>query len=199
MSPSGTAARPTPASLERSGAVVTAVFAAAWAFTGTTAVHAPAVAVGSRVGALAVTAAAVVLAVTVGSRRRTDGAAEADLPADWRRQFDVIGAVQGGAIAVVVLVGILAGVPGLIPAGVCLVVGLHFFPVARVLQLRYRPVGGALCLVAAAGCATFVTAGADRSVTVVGAGAAVTLWSTSFRHALTGLTTGAHAESRSCP
>jgi hypothetical protein len=189
MSPSVTPARPSRASLERSGAVITAVFALAWAFTGTVAVPADAVAVGAGSGALVVTAAAVVAAVTSAPRRRSGLAAEADLPADWRHQFNVIGAVQGAAIALAVLVGIVAGVEGLIPAAVCLIVGLHFLPVARVLQLRYRPIGAALCVVAAAGAVVHVTAGRDWSMMLVGAGAALTLWSASFRHTLTGLAT----------
>jgi hypothetical protein len=125
--------------------------------------------------------------VTIGAPRRSERLVKADLPADWRRQFNVIGAVQAGAIALAVLVAMSAGAEGLIPASVCLVVGLHFFPVARVLRMRYRPIGAALCVVAAAGSVFYFTAGADWSVIVVGAGAALTLWSASVRHAVSGL------------
>ena len=187
MSPSDESTRPSSASLERGGAVVTALFALAWAFTGTTTMQADRVAFSFRVGALVVTAAALVIALTFGARRLRGRASAADLPADWRRQFNIIGMVQGGAIALAVLVAIAVGVAGLIPASVCLIVGLHFFPVGRLLRMRYRPTGAALCVIAATGYLAYFTASPDRSVIIVGVGAALTLWHASFRHALTGL------------
>lgn len=140
---------------------------------------------------MVVTGAAVAAAVTGLARRTPDSASAADLPADWQRRFNVIGAVQAGAVALTVAVALAAGAAVLIPASVCLVVGLHLLPVGRLLRLRYRATGVALCATVAAGYVVPFTAGADEAVIAVGTGAALTLWSAAFRHATAGLSAGA--------
>ncbi|MBQ1014845.1 hypothetical protein KBX53_28715, partial [Micromonospora sp. M51] len=58
---------------------------------------------------------------------------------------------------------------------VCLVVGLHFFPLAPLLRdPLLRPLGGALCLVAAAGLGIALASAVSAGL-VVGVGAGVLL------------------------
>ncbi|WP_433126417.1 hypothetical protein ACQPWW_27045 [Micromonospora sp. CA-240977] len=62
-----------------------------------------------------------------------------------------------------------------VPVLVCLVVGLHFFPLAPLLRdPLLRPLGGALCLVAAAGLVTGLASAVSAGL-VVGVGAGVLL------------------------
>ena len=173
--------------MDRSGAVVTAVFALAWAGSAATAIPGDAAAAGALVAALTITAVAIGTALARGARRGRGHAADLGLPVDWQRRFNVIGAVQGGSIAVVVLLATTAGFAGVVPAAVCFVVGLHFFPLAHALAMRYRPLGVALCLVGTVGVAFYSAYGTDGSLVVVGTGAALVLWSTSFRHTFAGL------------
>ena len=76
----------------------------------------------------------------------------------------------------------------LIPPVVCLIVGAHFFPLARLFdQPQYWWTGASLSIVAAAGFITLAAgAGAEVSRVVVGLGAAITLWGTSLHVARRG-------------
>lgn len=135
------------------GAVFMALFGAVWAFVG-------AVAVGGTVGVLLL-CGAVVLAVTLclGSirvRRAVGGLPRDDSPlADARRKhlsnrLSLVSALQGVAIVLaVILLGRYALAP-FIPAVVVLIVGVHFFPLAKLYAVRaYYVTGSALCALAA--------------------------------------------------
>jgi hypothetical protein len=177
--------------MDRSGAVITAAFALAWALSATTGMTDRTAALGAAVLAATVTVVAVVAALRPAAARHPARATGLRLPGDWQRRFNLIGAVQGASIALVVLLALVAGLVGLVPAAVCIVVGLHFFPLADAVGMRYRPLGLVLCLVGAVGVLVFATVGLAASVVVVGAGAALALWGTSFQHTFSGLQTGA--------
>jgi hypothetical protein len=146
--------------------------------------------------AVTVTALAMIAAVVFAAERRPGHATASGLPVDWQRRFNVIGAVQCASIALLVLIASTTGLLRLVPASVCLVVGLHFFPLAKVLGMRYRPVGLLLCVVGAVGVVLSSTHGLGASVLLVGTGAALILWGASFRHTSTGLRGGSGSEER---
>jgi len=173
--------------MDRNGAMITAAFALAWALSATTAIPSGPAATGARVVAVTVTALAMIAAVVFAAERRPGHATASGLPVDWQRRFNVIGAVQCASIALLVLIASTTGLLRLVPASVCLVVGLHFFPLAKVLGMRYRPVGLLLCVVGAVGVVLSSTHGLGASVLLVGTGAALILWGASFRHTSTGL------------
>jgi hypothetical protein len=58
------------------------------------------------------------------------------------RQFNLIGAVEGFTILIVVIGCIASGHPNAIAALVCLVVGVHFLPLAGVFHVRLYVVTG---------------------------------------------------------
>jgi hypothetical protein len=68
------------------------------------------------------------------------------------------------------------------------VVGLHFFPLARLFdQWQYRWTAASLTVVAVVGVVVAVAGSTDETVrVVVGAGAAVVLWLSSFHVAVRG-------------
>lgn len=74
----------------------------------------------------------------------------------------------------------------LVPPVVCLIVGLHFFPLARLFdQPQHTWTATGLCLAAGAGLVILaVGAGPEASRVVIGLVAAGTLWVTSARLAL---------------
>lgn len=74
------------------------------------------------------------------------------------------------------------GRPEFIPAGVALVVGLHFFPLASLFRVPlYYVTGAALCVVAVSTPIAALSLGASTAVwqVVSGLGAAAILWATS--------------------
>lgn len=98
---------------------------------------------------------------------------------DWQGRFNRVGIIQGLAIGLAVALLILGNQPGLIPPVVCLIVGLHFFPLANIFGVSlYRITAAALCIVAVAGLIVAWTEGRESSQAVVGVGAAVALWLT---------------------
>jgi hypothetical protein len=105
---------------------------------------------------------------------------DADLMASRRKRFGLVNAVQWVLIAVVGVGCGAGGVPVLIMPLVAVVVGVHFFPLARVFaEPRMIAPGALLTLVGVAGL-TARAAGAPPGTvfTVVGVGCALTLWST---------------------
>ncbi len=170
--------------LRRRGVAILALFALAWTAAGLSGLSVPGAArVAIGVVAVLVSAAVIVLAFRANAGRVPPRA----LPVGWYRQVGRVNLVQFGAI-VAVIVGLgIVGAPELVPAAVCLVVGLHFIPLSRLFaQPQYRWTGVALCLVAVAGIAVFAAAGGDASRAVVGFGAALTLWATAAHIALRG-------------
>jgi hypothetical protein len=174
--------------LRRRGALILAVAGLVWVSLGTSGTTTtPTGRVLTATVAIAVTLAAIVLAVRSGSRP----APQRRLPANWLRRAGLVNLAQVVAIAVAVAVLIAAGVPTLVPAVICLIVGLHFLPLARLYgQWQYRWTGALLCLTAVAGIAIDLgRSDGALSRSVVGIGAAVILWGTSLHVATRSLRT----------
>lgn len=110
-------------------------------------------------------------------------------PGDWQKRVGLVNLAELAAIVLVVLAFAGAGVPQLVPPVVCLVVGLHFVPLARLFdQPEYRSTAGGLALGGLAGLAVLaVGPSQEASRVVVGAIAAGTLWATSVRLSRRGL------------
>lgn len=168
--------------LRRNGSIILSVFALVWAVA-VPGLTSPTVEATAFAIAVLVTVAMVSLAlratVPPGEMRR--------LPADWQRRYNVIGIVEGVAIGLAVAVLIFAGRPELIPSLVCLIVGAHFFPLARLFdQRQYAWTGTSLCAIAVAGWAALVLVDSEAGRAIVGFGAAATLWATSAHLSLRG-------------
>jgi hypothetical protein len=158
--------------LRRIGALVTAAFGLVWALTGATALAA-------RVPVLIASAVLSAVCVVVASRPRV-APRPRRLPDRWSARYNAIGIVQGVTIALVVAAAVALGTPGLIAPVVCLVVGLHFLPLAAAVdQPGYRLTGAALVLAGLAGTVVLVAAGAQAAQATSGLAAAVVLWVTS--------------------
>ncbi|OZM81500.1 hypothetical protein [Pseudonocardia sp. MH-G8] len=168
---------------QRRGVVILAVFGVAWGLVGASGLPAGPGWV-LRIAAALVAAGAVVVALRPVPAGRV--AREAHLPDGWRRGVGLVNGGQFVAIALVVAVFLLLGRPEFVPPLVCLVVGLHFFPLARLFdQPEYTPTAAVLCAVACAGLVVLLAGpGAAPSRVVVGAGAALTLLGTAWYLAL---------------
>lgn len=129
--------------------------------------------------AVAVTCARLLAAVPRPSRR---------VPPNGSRDYVLINAAQVVAVLVAVPLLYRAGAPALVAPVTCLVVGLHFFPLARVFgQPQYVWTGALLVVVAAAGVVAFVAdAGVPTVFAVVGLPAAAVLWATAVHLAAHG-------------
>ena len=169
------------------GALILALFALLWAVAGASGMTSSgAAATVVRVAAVVMTAVAVLLAVRSGSSSTAQRPRQ--LPAGWYRRVGLVNVAQAVASVLAVAILIAAGAPMLIPPVVCLIVGAHFFPLARLFdQPQYWWTGASLSIVAAAGFITLAAgAGAEVSRVVVGLGAAITLWGTSLHVARRG-------------
>lgn len=162
------------------GIVVMAVFGAVWWVVGCGSLTDPALGLLLAVGAVV---ALLLLAGWWRLRRSLPANRVGDQAAqNVSRPFAAVNAAQWIAIALVVVGARAADRPEIIPALVCLVVGVHFFPLARLFGVpRYRLTGGALVAVGAAALvavpALDLPAGAWQAVP--GFGAALVLWATS--------------------
>ncbi|MFD7296061.1 DUF7010 family protein [Streptomyces sp. NPDC059897] len=78
--------------------------------------------------------------------------------------------------------------PGLIPAAIALVEGLHFFPLSRLYdQHQYRWTAALLTAIALTGLALYATGTPDEAVrATVGLASAATLWASAYHLALRG-------------
>lgn len=171
-------------SLRRRGALVLAFFALVWAAAGSSGVTTGASAVAVGACAVLLTGTVVVLALRRGSDEAT--ARQRRLPERWNHRIGMVNGAQAAGIAVTVLLLVNLNAAFLLPAAVCLVVGLHFFPLARLYdQPQYRWTGVLLILVAVAGVAVSATGGDAASARAwVGLGAAVVLWGSSVHVAV---------------
>lgn len=161
--------------LRRSGAVLLALFAQAWALGSLAGLSGSAVTV-----VLAVSVPMTVVAMVRATRVPPDSAGEPSAP-DWRRQYNRIGAVQGVLVAATVVGCVVGQRPELIAALVCLVVGLHFLPLARILtEPRYTRTGIALCVVGLGGLGLGLAVEPAQANVSVGLTAAFTLWVSSL-------------------
>ncbi|MCX5228803.1 hypothetical protein ABZY16_37210 [Streptomyces sp. NPDC006553] len=171
--------------LRRRGAIVLAVFALVWAFAGGSGIAAVPVSVAVGVVAAVVTAGAVVFAF-----RGTAGPATrlVRLPEKWNRGVGLVNMAELVAIFAVIAASNASGHPEFIPIGICLVVGLHFFPLARLFdQGQYKWTAIFLTAVALVGLVVLAAGTTAETIrTVVGLGAAVVLWASSFHVALRG-------------
>ena len=159
--------------LRRSGAIYMSVFAFFWA-VGPPPIDGAAARTVVLVSAVCLTALTVVLAL------RVRGGPPRDLVSDWQRRYNRVVLVELGVIAIVVVALLVLGATEVIAPVVCLVVGLHFLPLATLFrQPAYRWTGVALTGVAALGLVLALTSGGDAGRTVVGFGAAAALWLTS--------------------
>ncbi|MBT3152315.1 hypothetical protein HTV45_15715 [Streptomyces sp. CHD11] len=173
--------------LRRRGTLVLAVFAMLWAFSGAsgTGSATDVVPVTVEVAAVLVT----VVAIYLGHR---EGAAPSprtvSLPANWARGVGIVNGAEVLAILAVIAATVGTGHPRLVPSAVALVVGLHFFPLARLYdQRQYRWTGALLSAVAVAGFALTAAGLPGESLRiVVGLGCALVLWATAYHLALRG-------------
>lgn len=93
------------------------------------------------------------------------------------RRFGIVVAVEFVGLAVVALVLSAVGHPHLIPAMICLGVGVHFFPLIRLFRVPvYAVTGVAMCAVAALSAVVALLSGQVALLTMLpGLGAALTL------------------------
>lgn len=135
------------------------------------------------IASLVLTAACVGIALTLGRKpgpQRT--------PAEgWNKTFGRVGLMELAGIALSVAILAPTGLAQLIPAAIALVVGAHFFPLAKVFgQPQYRWTGAGMCLAAAVALVLFVANLREPSMAVAGLGTAATLWGTSLAVSLRG-------------
>lgn len=120
-------------------------------------------------------AAAAVTALLVGRAALRSAPEGDDPPPEAMRRFGAVNLAQTAAIAAVVGVFIATGIERFIPAAVCLIIALHFVPLAPVFgQPLYRRLAGEMGLVALVG---FVVAllWPAAALPIVGLGAASVL------------------------
>ena len=161
----------------RQGAVIMSVFALIWAMAGASGIDAAASYWVIGAIALAVTAGTIAFALRTSSTRT----APRDLPPDWQRRYNIIGLIEGGAILGAILILVNLDLPGLIPVVVCLIVGIHFLPLAPTFdQPEYRWTALALCIAGAVGAALYGPVSDGTVLVVVGIGAALILWGTAL-------------------
>lgn len=163
--------------LRRQGMLILGVFALIWALMGASGLGNATAEIAVQIVAVVVTVILVVIAV------QSDTAFDAmqRLPPDWNRRYNRVGLLQAGAIGVAVVALIWVGTPGLIPVAVCLIVGVHFFPLVTVFeQPEYRWTALALCLAAVLGAVLFVATNDATVRAAVGLSAAIILWLTAY-------------------
>lgn len=167
----------------RQGVLVMTIFGAAWAIVGITGlVPGGAARTAAAAGAAAVAVAVAVVSLRWRSRPAPSGARGRRVSPRAGQSFVLINIAQTVAIVVAVFALVKAGRPELVAAAVCLVVGLHFLPLARIFDVApYRWTGTLLILAALAGTAAFgYGAPAATTVAVVTLPAAAVLWATSL-------------------
>ncbi|MFF7895206.1 hypothetical protein ACFZDI_25615 [Streptomyces sp. NPDC007907] len=173
--------------LRRRGVLVLSVFALLWAVAaasgaGSATDVAP---LGIEGAALLLTAAAIYL----GYRENAASSPRlVNLPLRWARGVGIVNTIELVAVFVVIAASNAAGLPQVVPAGIALVVGLHFFPLARLYdQWQYRWTASLLTAVAVAGFVLIAAGLAAETVRiVVGLGSAMVLWASSYHLALRG-------------
>jgi hypothetical protein len=165
------------------GVITLACFALGWTGVGVTSLPG-AVAASVAVAAAALSVLGVIGAVRVFRRLAADSVHATHSDADVRPGGSrLVAAVVGAEFVGVLLLARLLPLTGhgdIVPVAVCLVVGVHFFPLARLFEVPlYLRTAVALCAVAAATapCAV-LTDRAELWTLVPGAGAAVSLYVT---------------------
>ncbi|GAB2956862.1 hypothetical protein GCM10023080_015290 [Streptomyces pseudoechinosporeus] len=173
--------------LRRRGTLVLSVFALVWAFAGASGTGSATdlVPVATEIVAVLLTGAAFYLGYRKGA---APSPRTVDLPPNWARGVGIVNSVELLAIFAVIAAANASGRPGLIPVGIALVVGLHFFPLARLYdQWQYRWTAVLLSVVAVVGLVLYAAGLSDESVrVVVGLGSAVGLWASAYHLAVRG-------------
>lgn len=173
--------------LRRRGVLVLSVFALLWAAAAAsgTGSATDVVPLCMEVAALLLTAAAIHLGYRKGA---TPSPRTVNLPAHWARGVGIVNTVELLAVFAVIAASNAAGRPEVVPAGIALVVGLHFFPLARLYdQWQYRWTASLLTAVAVTGFVLVAAGLASETVrVVVGLGSALVLWASSYHLALRG-------------
>ncbi|WP_329420345.1 hypothetical protein OG810_15075 [Streptomyces sp. NBC_01693] len=172
-------------SLRRRGTVVLSVFALVWAFAGASGLASSGAALAVEIIAVPVTAAALFLAYRKGA---APSPRPVDLPANWARSVGIVNVVELAAIFGVIAASNASGHPAFIPPAIALVVGLHFFPLARLYdQWQYKGTAVALCAAALLGLVLIAAGLSDGGVrAVAGLASAVTLWASAYHVAVKG-------------
>ncbi|MET9345259.1 DUF7010 family protein [Streptomyces termitum] len=168
--------------LRRRGVYVLTAFGLVWAFAGGSGLPGPGF---PAAVALGVVLAGATLAVGLRGTAR-EATRPVRLPERWARGIGVVNAVEAGAIVAVIAVSNASGHQEWIPAGVCLVVGLHFFPLARLYdQRQYGWLAVALTALGVLAAGLLAAGAATETVrAVTGLGAALALWATAVHVAL---------------
>ncbi|WP_394426089.1 hypothetical protein [Streptomyces sp. SGAir0957] len=173
--------------LRRRGALVLSVFGLLWAFAGAsgTGSGTDAVPLAIEVAAVLVTAGALYLGYRGGA---APSPRTVNLPEKWARGVGIVNTVEVVAIFAVIAAANATDRQGLIPVGIALVVGLHFFPLSRLYdQWQYKWTAALLTAAAVVGLVLYAAGVADESVrVVVGLVSAVVLWASAYHVAVRG-------------
>jgi len=161
--------------LRRRGTVVLSVFGLVWAFAGASGITASAASVTIEALAVLLTGVAIFLAYRKGA---APSPRLVSLPANWSRGVGIVNMVEVVAIFAVIAASNASGHPVFIPVGIALVVGLHFFPLARLFdQWQYRWTAVAVTVAALVGLALVAAGLSSESVrAVVGLATWAALW-----------------------
>ncbi|MEU8700832.1 hypothetical protein AB0C61_24825 [Streptomyces sp. NPDC048680] len=171
--------------LRRRGTLVLSVFAVIWAFAGASGLASSGAALAVEIVAVPLTAVAIVLAYRKGA---APSPRMVSLPENWARAVGIVNVVEVAAVFAVIAASNASDHPEFIPAAIALVVGVHFFPLARYYdQWQYKGTAVALSVVAVVG---FVLIAAGLSAegvrAVVGLASAVVLWVSAYHVAVKG-------------
>lgn len=171
--------------LRRRGTLVLSVFAVIWAFAGASGLASSGAALAIEIIAVPLTAVAIVLAYRKGA---APSPRMVSLPENWARAVGIVNVVEVAAVFAVIAASNASGRPEFIPAAIALVVGLHFFPLARFYdQWQYKGTAVALSVVAVVGFVLIAAGVSSESVrAVVGLGSAVVLWASAYHVAVKG-------------
>ena len=169
-----------PAGTERIGAIACWAFGVAWAIWGISGLEAGVTLAIVTIVALALAVIAGVIAFRRGGDR--DDRQPKQLPANWQRRYNLRVAAEFVIIFLTSLALGRAGYPELIPVAVCLIVGVHFFPLAGIFDMApYRWTAIALCIVAIAGGGLLAVISSTNVRATVGLAAAAVLWASAVR------------------
>jgi hypothetical protein len=165
--------------MRRRGALVLSVFALVWAATGSSGIESSSVASILRLTATVFTVLTVALALRHRSRPASDRPRR--MPTGWRRHLALVNVLQAAGIGLAIAVLAMLGWAPMTPAVVCAIVGVHFFPLARIFdEGLYAWTGALLCAVSVGGLVALAIADGSFSRSVVGLGAASVLWASSL-------------------
>ncbi|PZS16567.1 MAG: hypothetical protein DLM57_10085 [Pseudonocardiales bacterium] len=171
--------------VRRRGVLILAGFAIIWAMAGSTGVSDPTS--GRALFAAAVALAVVAAVPALRSRWLPAASRQRRLAEDWQRRYARVGVAEAAGIGVAVAICLGAGAPNATPDAICLVVGVHFLPLAPIFdQPQYRLTAVGLVAVAAAGLVAITTADAATAIAIVGFGAAAVLCATALHVAMRG-------------